>query len=316
MVKKDNIKGSLILTLASLIWGLAFVAQDGVSDKMPPIMVNAVRFIIAFFLLSLFYRIISKGKEKVFEKDKTARKTALTGGAICGALLALATNVQQIGITVYPDNVAVSARGGFLTALYVIIVPVLSVFLRKKIKAVVWLAVLVAMTGVYLICFSGGIGGVYLGDILLIACSFCFSFQIMFVDKYCDIVGGVRLSCIQFLFCGIISGIFSVVFESSKFNSVDIKAAAPYLFYLAFFSSAIGYTLQVVGQKYAEPYIASLAMSLESVFATLGGWVIMHNSMSFNEIIGSALVFAAIILAQTPEIMEAVKQKQNKKTDE
>lgn len=309
MTKKDNIKGSLILCLAALVWGLAFVAQDGISDKLPPILVNGLRSTLAFLLLSLFFKIKSRGRERVFPKEKTALKAALKGGVLCGLLLAISSNLQQAGITIYPEGVAVSARAGFLTALYVVIVPIISVFFVKKISPVIWLSVFVAITGVYLLCFSGGIDAVYLGDLLLIACAFCFSLHIMTVNKFCDIVGGVRLACLQFLFCGVFSSIVSLIFENGSYKNADLMGAVPYLMYLVLFSSMIGYTLQIVGQKYAEPYIASLSMSLESVFAALGGWVLLGNSLSFREIIGCLLVFAAIILAQTPEILASIKAK-------
>ncbi|MBR0467176.1 MAG: DMT family transporter [Clostridia bacterium] len=297
MTKRNNIKGSLILGLAALIWGLAFVAQDAVADKMPPMAVNGIRSTAAFFLLALFFKIKYKG-EKIFKADKKSIKETLLPGVLCGALLAVSTNLQQAGITLYPNGVAVSARAGFLTALYVIIVPLLSVFLKKKIKAVVWVAVIVAIIGVYLLCFSGGFGGVYVGDLLLIFCAVCFSLHIMTVDRFCEEIGGIRLSTIQFLFCGVFSLICSFIFEHKSYASADFVGAIPYLAFLIVFSSTIAYTLQIVGQKFAEPYIASLTMSLESVFAALGGWLILNNSMSKREIIGCVLVFAAIILAQ------------------
>ena len=311
MTKRSNIKGSLILGLAALIWGLAFVAQDGVADKLPPMAVNGIRSTAAFFLLALFFKIRYRG-EKVFKIEGKSLKEVLLPGMLCGAFLAISTNLQQAGITVYPDGVAVSARAGFLTALYVIIVPLFSVFLKKSIKPAIWLAVIVAITGVYLLCFSGGIGGVYLGDLLLIGCAVCFSLHIMTVDKFCGEIGGIRLSAIQFLFCGVFSIVSSLIFEYKKYATSDFIGAIPYLAFLIVFSSTLAYTLQIVGQKYAEPYIASLTMSLESVFAAIGGWLILNNHMTAKEIIGCVLVFAAIVLAQTPELANRNKNIDNK----
>ena len=299
MNKFRNLKGSLILCLASLIWGLAFGAQSDAADKVPPMLFNGLRSLIGaffLFLLSLIRR--RKTGQMLLAKDPVIRKKTLTGGLLCGVFLAVSVNLQQFGITYYPDGVASEARAGFLTALYVIIVPLITVFLGKKLGLPIVLSVFIAIVGIWLLCFSDGVGGVYLGDILVFLCAISFSLHILTVDRYVDGVGGITLSFWQFLICGLLSLLFALIFEKAVWQ--NILSAMPQILYLGIFSSGIAYTLQIVGQKYAEPAVASISMSLESVFAALGGWVISGNALSGRELIGCAFVFGAIILAQLP----------------
>ncbi len=307
---KNNLKGSLILCLTALIWGLAFVAQTDAAEKVPPFMFNCLRSLVGSAVLYIFIKArAGKTREKIIPANKTERKTVFAGAAVCGTMLAVSINLQQGGISVYPDGVAASARAGFLTALYVILVPIISVFFGKKIHPVIWASVLTALAGVYLLCFTGDVGRIYLGDVLMLLCALAFSFHIITVDKYAGAVGGVRLSCLQFLFCGILSGAAALIFEFKTITAAGLYAALPQLLYLGIVSSGVGYTLQIIGQKYAEPSVASISMSLESVFAALGGWIIMGNSMSFKEISGCVVMFAAIVLAQTPEMIKSKREK-------
>lgn len=303
--RKNNIKGSLILSLAALIWGLAFVAQSGAADKVPPFLCNALRSFIAAVVLFVFWLFMNiKEKKPFFEKGK--EKTYLLSGIICGTCLAVSVNFQQFGIAAYEAVGAPSeARAGFLTVLYVIIVPLMSVFMKKKISIPVWFGVIIALIGVYLLCFSKGISGIYLGDLLVLFCAFTFSLHIISVDKFVGITGGIKLSIMQFLVCGVISQIMSVIFETKSIHLQNILSAAPEIIYLGVMSSGIAYTLQVVGQKFAEPTVASISMSLESVFALLGGWLISQNALSSREIIGCTLVFIAIIIAQLPDFKKS-----------
>lgn len=300
-VNKNNIKGSIILSTAALIWGLAFVAQSGLTDKVPPFMCNALRSIIAAAFLLVFWAITnSKEKKPFFDTEK--RKDYLLGGIICGICLAISVNFQQFGIAAYESQGANSeARAGFLTVLYVIMVPLISVFMKKKITLPVWLGVIIALLGIYMLCFSGGISGIYLGDLLVLFCAFTFSLHIIAVDKYVGIIGGVKLSVMQFFVCAAISFIMSAFFEGSEVSMSGIVSALPQVLYLGIMSSGIAYTLQVIGQKFAEPTVASISMSLESVFAALGGWIISKNALSMRELLGCGLVFAAIIIAQLPD---------------
>lgn len=303
-MKLNNLKGSLILITAALIWGLAFVAQSGAANIVPPFIINALRSFIAAAVLYIFNLIISrKDGIRFFPPEKEDRRQYLLAGAVCGFCLAVSVNFQQFGIAAYEgNNVASEARSAFITALYVILVPLFSVFAGKKVSAAVWTAIFVAMVGIYLLCFSGGIGGIYLGDILVFCCAISFALHIMAVDKFVSITGGIKLSIMQFTVTGVISLVFSLLFELGSINISNILSAAPQILYLGIMSSGIAYTLQIVGQKYAEPAVASISMSLESVFGALGGWLISQNALDKREIFGCALVFVAIVVAQLPPI--------------
>lgn len=317
MTKKSNLKGSLILCTAALLWGVAFAVQDAAANLVPPFTFNCLRSIVGAAFLFGFMRVKSiKNKDYVPVPKTMDKKILLTGGMLCGLALAVSTNFQQFGIAAYPDGMPTSARSGFITALYVIIVPIISLFAKKKVHIVIWLSAIVAVIGLYTMCL---VSGLYIADILVLICALTFSLHIMVIDKYCGVVGGIRLSAFQFVFAAIISGLLALIFELKIFGYVNIgldgpdvtlsnlKSAIPHVLYMGVVSSGIAYTLQIVGQKYAEPAIASISMSLESVFAALGGWVITGNALKGNEIIGCLLVFAAIVLAQTPEFLKIKK---------
>ena len=306
-MKYNNLKGSIILGITAFIWGIAFVAQNGVSDT-PPFLVNCLRSLISalFLLLIMLFRRKKEQKTLLFSNAQD-KKTALRGGLICGIMLAVSVNFQQFGIALYQPGVAVEAHSGFITALYVVIVPIISMFTGKRPAARVWAAVGVSLIGFYLLCFSGGADGLYLGDLLVFFCAVSFSLHILSVDAYVEKVGGLRLSMLQFLVCGVISGVLSLIFELNSISLSGIISAAPQILYLGLVSSGIGYTLQIVGQRYAEPAVASLVMSMESVFAALGGWFVGNvlkigeeRTLSAPELAGCLLVFAAIVLAQLP----------------
>lgn len=304
-MKKNNLKGSLILCTASLMWGLAFVVQNRASDKVPPFTFNCLRaFIAAIFLFGFMAVMSIKNKEYTPVPKTLNKKFLFKGGIFCGVMLAISTNFQQFGIAKYPDGVPTEARTGFLTALYVIIVPILSLFAKKKVSPIVWCSAVVAVIGFYMLCLFEGAGGFYFADVLVLLCAVAFSLHIILVDKYCGVIGGIRLSAFQFVFCGIVSGALSLIFEFDLISFSDIKSIILEILYMGIVSSGIAYTLQIVGQKYAEPSVASLSMSLESVFAALGGWVISGNILKTNEIIGCLLVFFAIILAQIPDFFK------------
>ena len=314
MTKKSNLKGSLILCLAALLWGLAFAVQEGAANLVPPFTFNCLRSIVGAVFLFGFMGIKSiKNKDYVPVPKTMNKKILLTGGMLCGLALAVSTNFQQFGIAAYPDGVPTTARSGFITALYVIIVPIISIFAKKKVHIAIWFSAVVAVIGLYTMCL---VSGLYIADVLVLICALTFSLHIMVIDKYCGVVGGIRLSAFQFVFAAIISGLLALIFELKIFGYINIgldgpdvtlsnlKSAIPHVLYMGVVSSGIAYTLQIVGQKYAEPAIASISMSLESVFAALGGWVITGNALKGNEIIGCLLVFAAIVLAQMPEFFK------------
>lgn len=298
---KNNLKGTLILTFGALIWGFAFVAQSA-AKFVPPMTLNFLRFAISALFLAAVLKIFGiKTGEPIFPRRRDRLKTTLIAGAICGGMLALSANLQQAGIAIYPESVPTEARAGFLTALYVILVPIISSVFGKRIHILVWAAVFLALIGVYMLCAKDGFSGFYTGDVFLFLCALGFSVQILCVEKYCGPVGGLRLSFFEFAFCSLFSLIFALIFEINKVNIADIKSATVSILFLGIMSGGVGYTLQIVGQKYAEASVASIAMSLESVFAAIGGWLILSHALKWYEIIGCVLVFAAIILAQLPE---------------
>ncbi len=300
-MKRSNFKGSLILLLAAFIWGMAFVAQNKISDSVPTFTVNALRSFIAVIFLLIFWKLTNL-KEKFIPSDKQMRKKYLTASVFCGGFLAVAMNLQQFGIAFYPKTAAVEAHSGFLTALYVILVPIFSVFLKKKITPLVWCGGIMATLGIYMLCFAKGIEGFYFADAVVFCCAIAFALQILAVDKYVGFTGGVKLSILQFFMAGLISAILAIIFD---LKNLDFKALAdgilPIL-YLGIMSSGIAYTLQIVGQRFAEPSVASISMSFESVFAVLGGVLFSNGSLSQNELIGCIIMFAAIIVAQLPPI--------------
>ena len=307
-MKKNNLKGSLILVFASLLWGMAFVAQNQISETVPAFTVNASRSFIAVIFLLCFWKITNfKSKAKFFPTDKKLRKTYLIGSLCCGGFLAVSMNIQQFGIGLYPKGAAIEAHAGFLTALYVILVPIFSFFRGKKVGALVWGGGILATVGIYMLCFSNGIDAFYLADLIVFCCGITFTLQILAVDKYVVTIGGVKLSILQFFTTGVISLILAVIFEFKTLDFMAVLEGALPILYLGIISSGIAYTLQIVGQKYAEPAVASIAMSFESVFAALGGVLFSSSFLSAKEILGCGIMFIAIIVAQIPEFLKKKK---------
>lgn len=304
-MRTNNLKGSLILGLAAFIWGMAFVAQNMLSDTVPTFTISACRSFIAAAFLLIFWRITTyKKKESFFPKEKALRKKYYLSAIICGTCLAVASNLQQFGMSLYPKNAPTEAHAGFLTALYVILVPIFSVFLRKKVGFLVWLGGILAVVGIYMLCFAGGIGGFYIGDLVVFTCSIAFAFHILSVDKYVGITGGVKLSIMQFFVVGVISLIGAIIFDLKALELTALIDGILPILYLGIMSSGVAYTLQIVGQKYAEPAVASITMSFESVFAVLGGVLFSSGTLKINEILGCAIMFIAIIVAQIPELLQ------------
>ena len=292
-----NFKGNVILLIAAIIWGLAFVAQDKAAATVPPFAVNAIRSYIGFLALLPVCAILSrKNKEKLIPQNKTDRKNLLLAGVLCGVMLTISANLQQFGIAAYPNGAAASARSGFITAMYVVLVPVFSLFFKKKTGINVWFAVLLSVVGLYLLCFSGGVGGFYGGDLVVFGCAIAFAFHIICEDRFGSSVNPVKLSCIQFFVCATLSLVLMLIFEKPTFSGV--MTAMPYLLYIGIMSSGVAYTLQIVGQQYSEnPTVASIIMSLESVFAALGG-LLFGETLSTKEVFGCIIMFAAIVLSQ------------------
>ncbi len=303
-MKSRKFLSNIALITAALVWGFAFVSQEQAAKYVGTFTVNALRsFVAVIALLPLIFFMSKKSGVPVLCNTKSDLKLTLKAGVLCGVLLCIASNIQQFGISLYPDDAAISARSGFITALYVVLVPIFGLFFKKKVAFTVWIGAFVATIGLYLLCGSNGLSGIYLGDVIVFLCAVSFSFQILCVDHFIDRVDGVKLACIEFFVCGTLSLILMLVFERP--DILSIVNSFKYILYLGLVSSGVGYTLQIIGQKYSDnPTVASILMSLESVFAALGGWLIMHKSLSIVELIGCLVMFVAIILAQLP-----VKQK-------
>ena len=304
-MNKFVLRQSLLLLLTATIWGVAFVAQSVSMDYVGPFTFNAVRCLIGGVVLLPCIAILNKfnrkngvecmedetGKE--VKSSPQSQKTLVIGGIACGVLLCVASNLQQFGI-MYTSV----GKAGFITAMYIVIVPILGLFVGKKVRLIAWISVGLSVIGLYLLCMTESLS-LGKGDILVLICAFCFSFHIMVVDYFSPKVDGVRMSCIQFFTCGIICGILALLTESPNLH--DILTAWQPLLYAGVLSCAVGYTLQIVAQKNTDPVIASLLMSLESAFSLLAGWIILHQYLSTKELFGCLLMFAAIMLSQIPE---------------
>lgn len=301
--------GSILLILAAFIWGTAFVAQADAAQSIPPFTFSALRSFVGFAALAVFALLRNKTAKNKENSEKTDFKKLIISGVICGIVLFIAMNLQQYGITVYPDEVNnVPGRSGFLTAMYVVLVPICGLFFKRKVHPIVWLAAALAAVSLWLLCLKNGFGGIYLGDILMFICALAFTAHIIVVDTIGSQVDGVKLSCVQFLVAGILSLIFAAFTEPKTSGSVIIAAWLPIL-YVGVLSSGVAYTLQILGQKRTEPAVASIIMSMESVFAVLGGWIIMKDMLSGREILGCIFMFAAVILAQSPQFIKSESKK-------
>ena len=300
----NNIKGSLILLLAAFIWGTAFVAQTSGAGAVGTFTFNAARSIVGALFLAVVIvikNVLDKrnnsGKVINTENNSRLQTWPLGAGIICGIVLFAAMTFQKYGISVYPQGVAASGRSGFITATYVVMVSVVSVFMGKKMHWIIGVSVTGCVAGMYLLCMSGGVSGIYLGDVLVFMGAICFTIHILVIDKFSS-ADSMKMSCIQFIVIAIIST-FAMIFKENV-TFAGIKAALVPILYAGVFSSGIAYTLQMVGQKYAQPSVASIVMSLESVFAVLAGWIVLGELLKPKEIMGCVLVFTAVILAQIP----------------
>ena len=298
-------KNAILLILTAFIWGTAFVAQSVGMDYLGPFTFNGVRSLIggAALLPCIWFLGVLNGKDtagkdadgKPDEKASvpSGRKELVLGGIACGVLLFGASSLQQLGI-----QYTTAGKAGFITACYIVIVPVLGVFLGKRIGWKVWLAVATALVGLYFLCITEKFT-IGKGDVLIFVCAIVFSLHILVIDYFSPKVDGVKMSCIQFFVCGIVSLPFMFALETPKVGAM-LEGWMP-LLYAGVLSCGVAYTLQIIGQKNVHPAIASLILSLESCFSVLAGWIVLGERLSAKESIGCVLMFAAIILAQLPE---------------
>lgn len=314
-----NLKGTFILLLAAFIWGTAFVAQTSAGDNIGAFTFNACRNIIGALFLFIVIAVLDKRKcpdrnDNLSGNDYiiNAKEWPVKEGVICGIVLCIAMNLQQIGINTYPDGVAVSGRAGFLTATYVVMIALASVFMGQKLHKLTVIAAFVCLAGMYLLCIAGGIDEIYIADVLELMCAMSFTVHMLVVDKF-NKADGVKLSCIQFLTSGILSGILMLIFDKADIGSI-MKAIIPIL-YAGVMSSGIAYTLQIIGQKYAKPSVTAIVLSLESVFAALAGWVLLGEYLSARELAGCILVFTAVIIAQIPQFANNIDDSEQQVTE-
>lgn len=291
---KQQIKSSLILLLTATIWGVAFVAQSVGMEYIGPFTFNAIRCVLGGLVLIPVILVLKKKKETGAEnQEKEDKKTLWAGGISCGVILCIASNLQQFGIME-----ASVGKSGFFTALYIVMIPVIGIFIGKRPGIKLWFCVALAVVGMYLLCMKDGSFTIERADIMLLLCALAFSVHILVVDYFSPKVDGVKMSCIQFFVCGVLSAVGMLFTETPDIS--NIQAAWLPLLYAGLLSCGVGYTLQIVGQKGINPVIASLIMSLESVISALAGWVILGQVLSPKEILGCVLMFVAIIITQIP----------------
>ena len=294
-MKNPKVRQVVLPLITALIWGSAFVTQSLSAAHLGCFSFNALRSIPAVLVLLLLLAVMRRIHPR--EKYSAVEKRALLrGGLVCGAFLALAINLQQFGM-----GTTSAGKAGFITALYIVLVPVFGAVLGKKAKKSIWLCVLIAVAGLYFLCFDGSstlsFGG---GDVYVFLSAFAFTAQILAVDDYVQRVDGIALSCAQFAVVIVFSAVGALVFgEHTTLEAV--KTCIPYLLYVGVVSSGVGYTLQIIAQKDGDPTVVSLLLSLESFFAVLCGAIVLHERMSPREYFGCALMLAAVLLSQLPE---------------
>lgn len=313
-MQKQQVRNSLLLVLAALIWGAAFVSQKVGMDYVGPFTYNGVRSLLGGVVLLPVIPLLDKLRTRGGQKfDKGSHRDFILGGVLCGAALFLGSSLQQLGIAAQ-DPATNVGKAGFITACYTVIVPILGLFLKKRSPALVWAGIGVALVGFFFLSLMGGIAagqglGLGISDLLLLLCAVAFSVHILLIDHFSPLADGVRMSCIQFFVCGALCLPFMLFMERPA--PADILACWLPIGYAGIMSCGVAYTLQLVAQNGVHPAVASLLLSLESVFSVLAGYVLMPgSSLSMWEWIGCALVFAAVLMVQlAPAGKEKISEK-------
>ena len=302
-MNRKALRGSLLLLLGAVIWGAAFVAQRVGMDHMGPFTFNGVRMLLAWLVMIPVTALMEHKNKNTPGYTAPDPKDQRLSGVICGALLFIASSLQQMGLVS-----TTAGKAGFITALYVVLVPVAAWFLfRKNPGKVIWLGVLIAVGALWLLCMPAD-GGFVLqsGDLLVLGCAVCFTFQILCVDHYAARVSGVKLARDEFLVTGGLSMLIAVATEPISWEGVR-EALIPIL-YAGIMSGAVGYTLQVLGQRDTDPTVASLLMCMEAVFAVLTGVLLIGEKMTVRETVGCVLMFFAVILAQLSPVISSIRR--------
>lgn len=318
-----SFKFSLLIVLAAFIWGSAFVAQSVGMDYIGPFMFNAFRFTIGGIVLIPVVIIAGRAKERRHagttgslsdlsgNDDQTATsvtakseipfasfsdtKRLIICGIICGIILCTASSFQQVGI-----QYTTPGKSGFITSLYVIMVPLFGLFTKEKPSVIMWLGALISMIGMYLLCVSESLS-LNKGDILTFSCAVCFAIHIIVIGRFAPYIDGIKLSCVQFFTAGVISSVIAPIVEDLNVEML-FKAAVPIL-YAGVLSCGVAFTLQTIAQQKVNPVLCSLLFSLESVFSVLTSWIVLHERLSAKEIIGCILVFSAVVLVQIAPLL-------------
>lgn len=300
--RKNNIIGSIMLTVCAIIWGSSFVAQTTGAEYVGPFTFISLRSFLGSFSLLPVILVMSLAKKKKAPQEASNQKGTrylLLSGLACGVCLCAASVLQQTGI----DKGTSSGKAGFITAMYILLVPLFSVFLKKKIRPLTWFCVALSIVGLYFLCITNGTQ-IQPSDLYVLACSVCYAFHILIIDRVSPYVDGVKLSCLQFFVCAVISAVPMILFEEVSIEL--LKGAALSIAYSGIMSSGVAYTLQVLGQqRMNQPTVASMLMSLESVFAVITGVIVINQIPTSRETIGCIIMFAAIILAQLPQKKKA-----------
>ena len=287
-----KMQGNIMLLITAMIWGSAFVAQSKGMDYIGPFTFNVCRNFLGAIVLLPVIALFNRGKKYQPEEKKALDKNTLIGGICCGVVLFIASSFQQYGLVH-----TTAGKAGFITALYIVIVPLLGLFMGRKVPKIIWGCVALAIAGFWLLCIKEGFT-VGLGDLMVLICAFFYSMHIVTIDRFSPKADGVKMSCIQFFAAGILSLLPMLLWETPHMPSIlDAKWT---ILYAGVLSSGVAYTFQIIAQKHTEPTVATLLMSLESVFAALFGWIILHEQMAGKELFGCLLVFIAVILAQIP----------------
>lgn len=282
----------MILFMAAAIWGFAFVAQSVGMDYVGPYTFVTARNVVALAVLLPWVAAARRQRKKGGQR-RSGRRPLIYGGVCCGICLFAASVLQQFGM-----KYTTVGKAGFITAMYIVLVPVFGIFAKKKTGVKVWIAVAAALAGLYLLCMTKGDFQLQKGDVCILGCAAVFALHILVVDHFSPLVDGVELSCVQFAVNAVLGTVLMLLLEQPRM--ADLLAAWLPIVYAGALSSGVGYTFQIIGQKGMNPTVASLILSLESVISVLAGWLLLHQALTARELAGCALVFAAIILVQLP----------------
>lgn len=286
-----SIKGPLYLLACAFFWGIAFSAQSNAMNHVEPYTFVFLRSTITCLVLCAGLPLLNRLNGNSRAEEGSARLHFIVG-ILCGCFLVLATILQQVGLVT-----TTTAKSGFITALYIVIVPILGILLGKRPSPSIWVGVVVALIGLYFLCMTDSLSLTF-GDLITLCSALVFAIHITLIDRLGGTLNSVKLSTIQFGTAAVIAGIITFIFETPSLDG--ILACWKDIFYVAVFSGALGYTFQIISQKYTEPTLASLIMCLESVFAAIGGWILLNQTLSGREILGCALMLSASVIALLP----------------